>query len=213
MNLLLLQIFSLLAGCVVASLLDLRKEKIPNKLTFGMMVMGALFAFFHLDYNYSVLWIVNFIVAFLITYTLWSIKAWGGGDAKLFWAIVSLAPFIPWHDSLSKLTIIPPLLLWLACLLLIRFFVIVLSEQIKEKTLQGLSKVLRPQLAKTFTIFACLGLVILLRTPIFVLPLLLSAYTTSKCSVTQLRIRLAPYLTCALILSLFFDITGFFFWV
>ncbi|MBN2517286.1 MAG: prepilin peptidase [Candidatus Altiarchaeota archaeon] len=203
--LLVAQIATALAGCGLASFLDLRNSRIPNKLSFSMLWMGVVFALARAEVDYLILWGLNFSSAFFIAYAVWSFKGWGGGDAKLFWATISVLPLLPYGSLISKFTFIPGIFLWLACLILFRFFLKSLKQTFKENNLQNfLLFLFRPSFVMALGFFA-LGFI----SGSLLLPvLLLSLYTTTKSTVTPEPIRLAPYLFCALALFLVFDLTS-----
>ena len=123
-----------LAGCLIGLRSDLSTGKIPNKLTGCLLLASAALAALRVgagDMPFLALYIQNFIFGFLVGIVFWRIRAWSGGDAKMFWALCSLLPAypeafkgffslsLPWYSQLFfGLSILFNLLI----LLLIRFF-------------------------------------------------------------------------------------------
>ena len=84
-----------LAGCLLGTRCDLSTGKIPNKLTGAMLAASALISFLRVydgDASFPSLYLMNFFLGFIIGFGFWLIRAWSGGDAKIFWAICSLLP-------------------------------------------------------------------------------------------------------------------------
>jgi len=97
-----------LAGCYIGLRSDMGYGKIPNRLTFAMLFMSMVFAAMRInagDSSFTVLYLSNFIIGFLIGIIFWYIRAWSGGDAKMFWAIMALLPAYP--QSLKILSVFP----------------------------------------------------------------------------------------------------------
>ncbi|MFZ2455791.1 MAG: hypothetical protein WAX07_04890 [Candidatus Altiarchaeia archaeon] len=123
-----------LAGCFIGLRSDQSTGKIPNKLTGSMLFVSAVLAFLRItsgDASFLMLYLQNYILGFLTGIAFWYIRAWSGGDAKIFWALCSLLPAypaaleqyiflpIPWYShQFFGLSILFNLLI----LLLIRFF-------------------------------------------------------------------------------------------
>jgi archaeal preflagellin peptidase FlaK len=97
-----------LAGCYIGMRCDQGYGKIPNRLTGTLLLMSVGLAVMRInsgDSSFIWLYLSNFIIGFLICIIFWYIRAWSGGDAKMFWAIVSLLPAYP--PALKGLSIFP----------------------------------------------------------------------------------------------------------
>ena len=93
--------------CFVATCTDVKRQIIPNKLTFTTIAIGILLVSFYFflknDFN---LWkyFISILVIYLISYILWRLGLWAGGDVKLLTAISTL--LIPdFLDILPKFNI------------------------------------------------------------------------------------------------------------
>ena len=87
-----------LAGCIIAAYFDLGKGRVPNKLTGLMLFISLLLAAGRImsgDTAYMLHYVAAISFGFLAGYFFWIIKAWSGGDAKMFWAISALIPVYP----------------------------------------------------------------------------------------------------------------------
>jgi len=94
----LIAISTAVIGCAAASVTDLKTKLIPNKIPFvmlGLSVPLALLRFYFIGQDFVILWILNFTCAFVLAILLWNMRAWAGGDAKMFWAVIALIPVYP----------------------------------------------------------------------------------------------------------------------
>ena len=99
MNIFLLPIAITLTVTIVASYFDLKKGIIPNKLTLSLFIFGisinSIFSIFFNDSIYVLSSIILGTFTFLLTYILWKIKLWAGGDVKLLTAIATSISYSP----------------------------------------------------------------------------------------------------------------------
>jgi preflagellin peptidase FlaK len=99
MNIFILPIAITLITVAIASYFDLKQGIIPNKLTFSLLIFGiainSLFSILYNNSSYVFNSIILVIFTFIITYILWKIKLWAGGDVKLLTAIASCIPIQP----------------------------------------------------------------------------------------------------------------------
>ncbi|MEA3255019.1 MAG: prepilin peptidase [Candidatus Altiarchaeota archaeon] len=136
-------------GCMAGVVCDVKTRRIPNKLTGCLLLISlplALTKAFFVESSFLWLYLMNFIFGFLVAFTLWSIRAWSGGDAKMFWVLASLIPVYP--TTLMDSFIKPPyyshyfffitILFNLGLILLTRFFITAVYKYIKEKKIPGL---------------------------------------------------------------------------
>lgn len=118
-----------LAGCLIASYFDLKKGRVPNRLTGLLLASSVVLAADRIilgDTVYLANYFAGFAFGFLVGYLFWAIKAWSGGDAKMFWMLCALVPVYPdfmkglfsevlppWAKTLFGLTILLNLLVLL----------------------------------------------------------------------------------------------------
>lgn len=80
--------------CTVAAYTDVKFQIIPNKLNFLTLISGViLVTIFHIlknDVYGLLLYYVSIIIVFGISYVIWRLGIWAGGDVKLFTAISSV---------------------------------------------------------------------------------------------------------------------------
>jgi len=96
----------MMALCVWISLVDFRIHRIPNWITYPLMLAGIARAIALSDATFLVYWVVLF--------SLWQIRFMGGGDAKLLMGFFGLFPDfqLAWVTAVSILvTGIPYLVL------------------------------------------------------------------------------------------------------
>ena len=73
----------LLALVIGLAVYDWRRQRLPNRATFPLLLAGLLLGFPGR---------IETWLACLLLYTGWRMGAWGGGDAKLWMALLWLAP-------------------------------------------------------------------------------------------------------------------------
>jgi len=84
---------------LITSYEDFKFGKIRNQwillgLFLGIFFWSCFLIFTRLvNINYFLLIIVNFLIAVLVGFTMWRIKAWSAGDAKMFMVYTLLVPF------------------------------------------------------------------------------------------------------------------------
>ena len=99
MNIFLFPIAITLTITIIAAGFDIKKGIIPNKLTFSLFSFGiAINSFFSIFFNensYVLNSIILSLATFVLSYILWKIKLWAGGDVKLLTAIAASISFSP----------------------------------------------------------------------------------------------------------------------
>ncbi len=85
------------ALCVWISLVDFRIHRVPNWITYPLMLVGIVRAIVMLDATFLLYWCVFF--------SLWQVRFMGGGDAKLLMGFFGLFPNfqLVWSMALSIL--------------------------------------------------------------------------------------------------------------
>lgn len=93
----LLQIIITMLFCILAVIFDVKKGFVPDMLTDNLLVFGfvsnVLLAIFSSNIKYILAPIISVVITFTITYLMWQLNIWGGGDVKLFTGIASVIPF------------------------------------------------------------------------------------------------------------------------
>lgn len=93
----LLQIIITIVFCILAVIFDVKKGIVPDSLTGILLVFGIisniLLAIFSSNIKYILASIISVVITYTITYLMWQLNIWGGGDVKLFTAIASVIPF------------------------------------------------------------------------------------------------------------------------
>ena len=86
------QVINVAIGLAVACYSDIRYWKIPNALTFPMMVLGLLVNF---GLGTGMVGVMGFAVATVIHFPLYFLGVQKGGDAKM---LMALGAFIGWQE-------------------------------------------------------------------------------------------------------------------
>jgi hypothetical protein len=87
-----------LSGCILAVYFDLSKGRVPNKLTGLMLFISLLLSAARImagDAGFLLHYVAAICFGFLAGYFFWIIKAWSGGDSKMFWSVSALIPVYP----------------------------------------------------------------------------------------------------------------------
>ena len=105
MNLELIKILGILivtVCCILAAYTDVKRQIIPNELTFTTLIIGITLVslYYSLINEFNLFYYLSIVMVFVFSYILWILGIWAGGDVKLFTAISSL--LIP-----EFLTVIP----------------------------------------------------------------------------------------------------------
>lgn len=90
-----LGIFIVTLCCIIATYSDVKRQIIPNKLTFSTLTVGITLVsfYFYQNNSFNPFYYISIIIVFILSYLLWHLGVWAGGDVKLFTAISSL--FVP----------------------------------------------------------------------------------------------------------------------
>lgn len=93
----LFQIIITILFCILATIFDVRKGIVPNWLTYSLLFFGLIsnvvLAWFSSNVKFILSSIISVSVTYTITYLMWQLNIWGGGDVKLFTGIASVIPF------------------------------------------------------------------------------------------------------------------------
>ena len=106
----LIQIIVTILFCILATIFDVKKGIVPDLLTGNLLIFGfisnVLLAIFSSNIKYILASIISVVITYTITYLMWQLNIWGGGDVKLFTGIASVIPF---GFNLEYLNIFPEL--------------------------------------------------------------------------------------------------------
>jgi archaeal preflagellin peptidase FlaK len=94
-----LSIIISLIGLIIATYTDLKERIVPNKLNYGLAIIGLiLFMIQSITENNPLPFIYSFlgmIIGFSFGWVMWKIGIFAGGDVKLFMGLGALNPFTP----------------------------------------------------------------------------------------------------------------------
>ena len=93
----LVQIIVTVLFSILASIFDVKRGIVPDWLNnllvaFGL-VSNLILTFMAGNVKFILASIISMIVTYYISYLLWQLHLWGGGDAKLFTSIATVIPF------------------------------------------------------------------------------------------------------------------------
>ncbi|WP_405285397.1 prepilin peptidase [Methanobrevibacter sp.] len=106
----LIQIIVTVLFSIWASIYDVRKGFVPDWLNnllvaFGL-VSNLILTFLTSNVKFILASIISMVITYAVSYLLWQLHLWGGGDVKLF---TSIATVIPFGASIDFLNIFPVL--------------------------------------------------------------------------------------------------------
>ena len=92
----LIQIIITILFCILASIYDIRDNFVPSSLCnilalFGL-VSNAILSLITSNVKFILASFISMVITYTITYLLWKLKMWGGGDVRLFTAIATVIP-------------------------------------------------------------------------------------------------------------------------
>lgn len=92
----LLQILVTLLFSLMAAIYDVRINIVPDWLTCSLAFFGIMsnliLSLISTNIKFILASIISMVITFTITYMLWKLNMWGGGDVKLFTAIATVIP-------------------------------------------------------------------------------------------------------------------------
>ena len=110
----LVQVIITVLFCILATIFDVKKGIVPNWLTYGLLFFGLIsnliLAWFSSNIKFILASIISAGITYTITYLMWQLNIWGGGDVKLFTGIASVIPFgfnIDFLNIFPQLSIYP----------------------------------------------------------------------------------------------------------
>ena len=106
----LIQLIITVLFSVIAAIYDVKYGIVPDKLNYILLVFGIvsnlILSIISSNVKFILASFISMIITYTITFMLWKLKMWGGGDVKLFTAIATV---IPSGLNISFLNIIPEL--------------------------------------------------------------------------------------------------------
>ena len=92
----LIQILVTLLFSIIAAIYDIKRNIVPDWLTGSLMFFGLMsnmiLSLISTNIKFILASIISMVITYTITYMLWKLNMWGGGDAKLFTAIATVIP-------------------------------------------------------------------------------------------------------------------------
>ena len=93
----LIQIMVTVLFSILASIFDVRKGFVPDWLNnllvaFGL-VSNLVLTFLSSNVKFILASIISMVITYAVSYLLWQLHLWGGGDVKLFTSIATVIPF------------------------------------------------------------------------------------------------------------------------
>ena len=92
----LIQIIITMLFSIIAAIYDVRKNIVPNWLTYSLLLFGLISNMFLSIISSNIKFIlasfISMVITNAITFMLWKLNMWGGGDVKLFTAIATVIP-------------------------------------------------------------------------------------------------------------------------
>jgi preflagellin peptidase FlaK len=82
--------------CISASIYDIKSNFVPDMLCYVLTVFGLvsnlILSLISNNVKFILASFISMLITYVITYLLWKLKMWGGGDVKLFTAIATVIP-------------------------------------------------------------------------------------------------------------------------
>jgi len=104
----LIQIIVTIIFAILASIFDVKKGFVPDWLNYLLIFFGLIsnliLSLVTTNLKYFLASFISMVVTYLVSYMLWQLHMWGGGDVKLF---TSIATAIPLGLNIEFLNIFP----------------------------------------------------------------------------------------------------------
>lgn len=92
----LIQIIITILFSIMAAIYDVKMNIVPDWLTYGLLFFGiisnVILTLISTNIKFILASFISMVITNAITYMLWKLNMWGGGDVKLFTAIASAIP-------------------------------------------------------------------------------------------------------------------------
>lgn len=80
----------------MAAIYDVKRNIVPDLLTYSLLIFGLfsnlVLSIISNNIRFILASIISLLITYSITYMLWKLNMWGGGDVKLFTAIATVIP-------------------------------------------------------------------------------------------------------------------------
>ncbi len=107
-NVFFIQIIVTVLFSILASIFDVKKGFVPDLLNYLLIIFGLasnlILTLFTGNVKFILASFISMVITYAITYLLWKLHLWGGGDVKLF---TSIATAIPFGVNLEFLKVFP----------------------------------------------------------------------------------------------------------
>ncbi|MDO5810609.1 MAG: prepilin peptidase [Methanobrevibacter sp.] len=92
----LIQIIITILFSICAAIFDVRKNYVPDLLCYVMVVFGLgsnlILSVISNNIKFILASFISMVITYTITYLLWKLEMWGGGDVRLFTGIATVIP-------------------------------------------------------------------------------------------------------------------------
>ena len=93
----LIQIIVTILFAILASIFDVKKGFVPDLLNDLLIYFGLtsnlILSFISGNLKYFLASFISMVITYVVSYMLWKLHMWGGGDVKLFTSIATVIPF------------------------------------------------------------------------------------------------------------------------
>lgn len=110
----LIQIIVTVLFAILASIFDIKKGFVPDWLNYLLIFFGLMtnliLSFVTTNLKYFLASFISMVITYVVSYLLWQLHMWGGGDVKLFTSIATVIPFglnIEFLDVFPVLSVYP----------------------------------------------------------------------------------------------------------
>ena len=92
----LIQIIITMLFSIMAAIYDVKKNIVPDELNYVLVFFGLfsnlILSIISHNVKFILASIISMVITYTVTYMLWKLNMWGGGDVKLFTAIATVIP-------------------------------------------------------------------------------------------------------------------------
>ena len=96
-SVLMIQIIITVLFSILAAIFDVRKGFVPDWLNYILIAFGLIsnliLSLYVSNIKYILASFISMVITYVVSYFLWQLNLWGGGDVKLFTSIATAIPF------------------------------------------------------------------------------------------------------------------------